>query len=572
MVTNHSFGMKRIFFVNLISMVKCMKKKKLKKNTFMQGAFIATFGIVISKIIGMIYVIPFYSIIGDKGGALYGYAYSVYSIFLGISSAGIPLAISKIISEYNALGYYDAKERAFRLGKKVLNVVGIICFVLLIIFAPAFATLIIKDVTGGNTIEEVTFVIRMISTAILVVPVLSIYRGYLQGHKFIAPTSVSQVLEQIVRVAIILAGSFLSMKVFHLSLDTTVGIAVFSATVGAFVSYVYLLYKTKTNRSELQKRTLKVEEPPISNKEILKKIFYYAFPFIMIDVFKSLYNSIDVVMLVSVLVKGLGYTATDAETIMSVISTWGLKINMIVIAIATGITVSLIPNISSSFVKKDMKTVNEKINQSLQMLLYLVVPMTVGLSILAKPVWTIFYGPSQYGPSVYSFYVFVALATTLFTITITTVQLMKEYRQVFRCLICGFLTNVVLNIPLLYAFDSIGLPAYFGSTLSTILGYLVCSFMCLHFLHKKYHIDYEETIRRVFDILIAAVVMAIVLLVLRIFLPFDTTSRLVSIGLVALFVLVGGGIYFAITMKNGLMQKIYGGNIFTIIKKKVGIH
>ena len=166
----------------------------------------------------------------------------------------------------------------------------------------------------------------------------------------------------------------------------------------------------------------------------------------------------------------------------------------------------------------------------------------------------------------------MALATTLFTITITTVQLMKEYRQVFRCLICGFLTNVVLNIPLLYAFDSIGLPAYFGSTLSTILGYLVCSFMCLHFLHKKYHIDYEETIRRVFDILIAAVVMAIVLLVLRIFLPFDTTSRLVSIGLVALFVLVGGGIYFAITMKNGLMQKIYGGNIFTIIKKKVGIH
>ena len=82
---------------------------KLKKNTFIQGAFIATLGIVISKILGIIYVIPFYAVIGDQGGALYGYAYNIYSIFLGISQAGLPLAMSKIISEYNALGYYETK-------------------------------------------------------------------------------------------------------------------------------------------------------------------------------------------------------------------------------------------------------------------------------------------------------------------------------------------------------------------------------------------------------------------------------------------------------------------------------
>ena len=71
----------------------------------MKGAFIATFGVVITKIIGILYVIPFYKIIGEQGGALYGYAYNIYSIFLGISTAGIPLAISKITSEYNTLGY-----------------------------------------------------------------------------------------------------------------------------------------------------------------------------------------------------------------------------------------------------------------------------------------------------------------------------------------------------------------------------------------------------------------------------------------------------------------------------------
>ena len=90
-----------------------MKSSKLKKNSFLQGAFIATFGIVLSKILGMIYVIPFYSIIGEQGGALYGYAYNIYSIFLSISTAGIPLAISSITSEYNTLGSFANKEKLF---------------------------------------------------------------------------------------------------------------------------------------------------------------------------------------------------------------------------------------------------------------------------------------------------------------------------------------------------------------------------------------------------------------------------------------------------------------------------
>ena len=115
----------------------------MKKNSFMQGAFIATLGIVLSKILGIIYVIPFYAIIGAQGGALYGYGYSIYSIFLGISQAGIPLAISKIVSEYNVLGYYEAKRRTFKLGKKVLAMLGVASFIIMFIFAKPLALVII---------------------------------------------------------------------------------------------------------------------------------------------------------------------------------------------------------------------------------------------------------------------------------------------------------------------------------------------------------------------------------------------------------------------------------------------
>lgn len=541
----------------------------MRKNSFIQGAFIATFGIVISKILGMVYVIPFYSIIGDQGGALYGYAYSIYSIFLGISQAGIPLAISKIISEYNVLGYYDAKRRAFKLGKKTLMLLGTVCFVIMFLFAGVLADIIIGNVTGGNTKDDVTFVIRVISTAVLVVPLLSIYRGYLQGHKYIAPTSVSQVLEQIVRVFIIIFGSYAALKIFNLSLTTTVGIAVFSATAGALCSYFYLVFKVRKNKKVLEKETLKVDEPKITDKEIIQKILIYAFPFIMIDVFKSLINSVDVFMLVKVLVNGIGYTTTQAETIMSVVSTWGLKINMIIVSISTGLMVSLIPNLTSSFVKNDMVDVRKKINQTLQWLLFFTLPMTFGLSVLAKPVWTVFYGVSEYGPSVYQYYVFVALATTLFTVSITTLQLLKEYKRVFFGLLTGLLTNALLNIPLLYGFHKMGLPAYYGSITSTILGYLACSFMSLHYIGKKYQVNYEDTLKKVFNIILVTLIMVITLLLLKYIIPFNSTSRMINILIIIGYVIVGACVYFGIMFKTKLIYNIFGEEEIKKIVNKI---
>lgn len=540
----------------------------MKKNSFMQGAFIATLGIVLSKILGIIYVIPFYAIIGEQGGALYGYAYSIYAIFLSISQAGIPLAISKIISEYNVLGYYKAKRRTFALGKKVLSLLGIVCFIIMFVFARGIAYIIIGNISGGNTIDDVTFVVRIISFAILIVPILSIYRGYLQGHKYIAPTSVSQVLEQLVRVLVIVLGSFLALKVFNLSLTTAVGVAVFSASFGALVSYFYLLSKTKKNKKDIEKEILKVSEPKITDKEIITKIITYAFPFIMIDVFKSLINSIDVFMLVKVLVNGVGYTMAQAEAVMSVISTWGHKINMIIASIATGLMVSLIPHLTASFAVGNMEDVRKKINQALQWLLFFTIPMTFGLSVLAKPVWTIFYGVSEFGPSVYQYYVFVALATTLFTASITMLQILKEYKHVFFYLLTGLLTNALLNIPFVFAFNSIGLPAYYGSTTATILGYLACSFLSLRYIGKKYGVSYEETIKKVFNIFLVTIFMVIVLTVINYVLPFDSSSRLLNIAYVCILSLIGIIVYFGIMFKTKIIYDIFGkGNINHIIKK-----
>lgn len=540
---------------------------KMKKNSFIQGAFVATFAIILCKILGILYVIPFNAVIGEQGGALYGYAYNIYSIFITISQAGIPLAMSKIISEYYTLGYHNAKERAFKLGKYLLFGIGLLCFMVLFIFAEDIGYLIIGDIQGGNTKEDVAFVIRVISTAILIIPLLSVTRGYFQGHRFITPTSFSQIVEQLIRVLIIVLGSFLMYKVFKFSLTATVGCSVFAATVGGVASYLYLLHKKKKSKKEFLVQTTKVKEPKITNVQIIKKIFVYAFPLIMIDLFRSLYNSVDVLMLVKTLVNDIGYTVSDAESVMSIISTWGLKLNMIIISIVTGLMTSLIPTLTSSFVQNDMAEVENKINKTYQIILVLAVPMTVGLSVLAKPVWTIFYGSSVFGPLTYQYLVFVALITAVFTATTTIIQLLKEYKVLYSSLMVGILIKILFNVPFIHGFNKMGLPAFYGSITATILGFLVPVVICMRCLKVKYKVNFESTLKEFVNILISVIIMTLVLLVLRLFIPIDTTSRLVAIIITSVYAFIGAFIYVTITFKTKTIKNIFGISTFKEVFK-----
>ena len=214
-----------------------MKKDvTMRKNTFVKGALITTIGIVLTKILGIIYVIPFHAIIGDEGGALYGYAYTIYLFFVSFSSAGVPLAISRIVSEYQTLGYGKAKQRTFLIGKRLSILIGFVCFLIIFLFAPLLAKAILGNVVGGNSIQDVTFVIRVISFAVLIGPLLSIYRGFFEGHRIMSPPSISQVLEQLIRVLIIIFGSLLTLRVFIIGFV----IALFS-----FILILVLSFKKK---------------------------------------------------------------------------------------------------------------------------------------------------------------------------------------------------------------------------------------------------------------------------------------------------------------------------------------
>ena len=150
--------------------------------------------------------------------------------------------------------------------KTIILSLGILSFVILMIFAPQIAYLIIGDVEGGNTIADVSFAIRMVSLSVLVVPILSVTRGYLNGHKMLLPTSISEVVEQIVRVLVIVLGSYFVIKVLNLPVNIAVYVALFGATIGAFVALLYLKRKMKKNKDSIKEES--ENDPVLTTKEI----------------------------------------------------------------------------------------------------------------------------------------------------------------------------------------------------------------------------------------------------------------------------------------------------------------
>ena len=539
----------------------------MKKNSFINGALIATIGIVVTKFLGIVYVIPFYEIIGESNIALYGYAYTIYNLFLSLSTVGIPPAMSKLISEYNTLEYYNTKERAYKLGKILLIILGIILFIIMFSLAPFIANQIMGNNTGGNSKESITFVIRIISTAILVVPYLSVTKGYLQGHKFMLPSSISQVLEQIVRIAVILIGSYLCMRVFKTGVTNAIGVAVFGATIGALVDLIYLLIKIKKNKKAIIKTSvLKEEEKKITNKKIIKKLLIYSVPFISFGLALSIYDYIDMTTIINVLTK-LGFKTVDAESIIGVINTTGNKLNSVVLAISTGLMTSLVPNITSSFVKKDYQDVRKKVNQAFLLLLYVTLPMAIGLSLLSKPVFTLFYGVSKWGPKVFCFTIFIALFRCLFTTSISIAQSLNKFKNVFLSIVLGIIVKLILQIPLMYLFDYIGLYPFYGSTLATILGLCVSVITNLVVINKTVKLDFKKYFKSMFKFIYPLVIMFIILFILKKFVIINAINRFNSLISIVIYGVIGALIYFGLTIKNGIFSEIFGNKIFKIFKK-----
>ena len=537
----------------------------MKKRNIMQNSMIATICIIICKIIGLIYVIPFNAMISRSAGALYSYAYNIYVIFLSVSTSGIPLAISKTVSEYDSLGYHNTQKKVYNIGNTIIFLLGLICFVIMVVFANGIASLILGNSNGSNSVDDVAFVIRIISLALLVVPILSVTRGYFQGHKYMMESSISQVIEQFIRVIVILFGCVIVIKVLKMDEKIAIGISVLSAAIGALASYLYLKIKMRKNKDALAmdyKETK--EEKKISNKSIVKKLLMCALPFILVEVLKSAYSTVDTVTIIRGLT-GLGYTMDIAETTFSVLATWGNKLCTVVISVSVGISMSLIPSVAAEFVKGNIKKVNEQFVSSLLLLLVITLPMTLGIFFLAEPVWTMFYGYDYLSVEVFKLYIFQSITLSFLSVCISFCQSVGRSKAALITLFISFILNAIFNIPFMHLCHYVGFGGYQGATVSTLITQGFPCIALIFYIKSVFKFDFGKLIKNGFKILISNIVMMIVLYIVKLIIPTFSLSRIVSLIYCIIYGFIGVFVYLFMLNKTGILKELFGNS--SIMKK-----
>src|SRR5699024_2326148 len=269
---------------------------EIMSNNIVRGTMLLTGAAFLSKFLGLIYLIPFNAMVGTTGGTLYGFAYTPYSIFLSLSTVGIPAAVSKFVSKYNSLDDYQTGMRIFKVGSTLMLGTGFVAFLVMFLGADVLAQWSItnEDLKGIKP-EDVAFTIRMVSVSLIIIPSMSIVRGFFQGHESMGPTALSQIVEQIVRIAFILTGTYIILNWLEGTIVTAVGFSTFAAFIGAVASCIVLAIYWIKRKPYIQRQLNSQQKSTadIPTKKLLAELLSYAGPFVIVGLAIPLYQVVD---------------------------------------------------------------------------------------------------------------------------------------------------------------------------------------------------------------------------------------------------------------------------------------
>lgn len=531
-------------------------------SSLMKGTAILTIGLFLSKLLGLIYIFPFYAIVGEENIGLYQYAYIPYNIMLSIAIAGLPVAVSKFVSKQNALGDYDAGRRLIKTGMLLMILTGIVAFVIVNLLAEPLSHIVIKDDEQRFTPDQIATIIRWVSYAILVVPFMSLVRGFMQGYGHFLPTSVSQLVEQIARIVFLLGASFVIVKVLDGDPIMAVNLSVFAAFIGAIFGLGVMYYFWKRLKPEIQgiqARGVKGEKLPYG--EMYREVFRYAIPVVFVGLANSLFQFIDMLTFNPTMVSiGLASVTDDYFTMINFLTH---KIVIIPVMLATGFSMALIPTITKYYTEQNSVALTSALDKTYQVLLFITVPASVGISLLSNELYHLLYSKSDMGAEVLAHYAPVAILFALFSVTAALLQGIDRQKWLILSLLTGLLVKTVLNIPLIRAIEAD------GAILATAIGYIVSVGMNIVVIKKTIHYQSNKVMRRILLILILTGLMAAIVVLFRQALYAIAPADSKMIALIYSFICagVGAAFYAFVSFKLGLAQKLLGEKVTRIAAK-----
>lgn len=526
-----------------------------------RGTMLLTGALFLSKFLGLIYVIPFNELVGETGGTLFQYAYIPYNILITISMVGLPLAVSKMVARYNSLGDYRTGIRVLRISSSLMIVTGLISFLILYFGADFLANKMIVDYEGTEkiTVEDIAHVLKMVSFAIIIIPAMSVFRGFFQGYESMEPSAVSQVVEQFIRIIFLLTATFLVIKVYDGTIATAVGYATFAAFIGGLASWAVLLYFWKKRKPSMMNLIhTQTVHFNVETKDILKELITYAGPFIVVGLATSLYQSVDQFTFQKAMIAA--GRADEWIIAFGTINFYGHKIIILPVMIATGLSLSIIPALTTSFTQNNFNAIHQQINQALQIIAVFVIPSIIGLATLSDVIYGSLFGLHniQITAPLLAWYAPASLVIGLFTVTSSILQGLNEQRFVIVGLFFGLLTKITLNTYFIHLFGAK------GAIFATILGIGISVLCNLYRIKLTINFQFKKSFKITLLVLILSSIMAIVVftikLLLGFILPYEE-SRLATVVMLLITVSAGGIVYLWLALKSTLLEKTLGNRV-----------
>ena len=441
-----------------------MKERTQKSNTFFGGAAILAVSIAIVKIIGALYKIPLGRILGDVGFGHFNNAYAIYNLLLMISTAGLPVAMSKTISEANALDRRNQVNRVFRVALVTFVILGSISSLVMFVFAQPLANL------QGDSLAAPA--VRVMALSCFFVCTMSAYRGYAQGHSDMVPTAVSQVLEALTKLGV---GLVLAWYILYLGFGSEFSAAgaIGGVTASGFVSLVYLMIRH--HRRNSGRGLAPTDDKPERAGQILKTLAAIAIPITFGSAALQLMTMLETKIYMGQLLN-LGYTQSAADTMRGVYGMCLTIFNM-PCAFITPITISIIPAITSHLTLCGDDEAKATEESAVRITGLIAMPCAFGLALLAEPITALLGGYSGGN---------LAMATRLMTVlgftiifnalVLVSTAIMQAHGHAGRPVI-NMLIGGVVNLVAVYVLAGMPLINILGTPTGLLMGYVVISIL-----------------------------------------------------------------------------------------------
>ncbi|MBR5470708.1 MAG: polysaccharide biosynthesis protein [Oscillibacter sp.] len=440
-----------------------------KKQSFLGGAAVLAAAVAVVKIIGFFYKVPLNNILGEVGKTYFQTAYEIYNVLLTVSTAGLPLAISKLTSQAHAQGRENQKRKIFRTAIWLFFALGLVGSLLMFFGAEQLA------VIQNN--KMATQPIRALAPAVFCVCLLACMRGYTQGQGNMKPTAISQVLEALCKVGIGLPLAWYIVKLGQ-GMENVAAGAIFGVTIGTVLSMCFLIVYLATHRN--RKESL---DAPDGSGAIMKSILSIGIPITLSNCAMSIITVIDTKIILGRLQTGLGLTEVAAAALKGQYSYAMDMLNM-VSSFVYPVTMSLIPFAAAALARKDYAGADRTVSTAFRIIAMLALPAGVGLSALATPIMVLIL-PAQYegalaaGPHLR----LLGIATIFVCMMILTnaiLQTLGKEKLPIITVIIGGVVKIVMNYIL------VGNPEIniHGAPVSTLCCYAVIVSLNMFFVWK----------------------------------------------------------------------------------------